>query len=131
MQPPELGAEGEIQQARAAADAEKARERAREARKILESFRQLGAEIDNDVCKLLADYAKISTTMAMLTDLGTTRITGEMVKADARRALMAALIPIRDDLELKLLPPGERHTFARLVRACSASIEQTISRSRT
>jgi hypothetical protein len=125
MQPPELGAEGEIQQARAAADAEKARERAREARKILESFRQLGVEIDNDVC------AKISTTMAMLADLGATRITGEMVKADARRALMAALISIRDDLELKLLPPGERRTFAGLVRACSASIEQTISRSRT
>jgi DNA repair exonuclease SbcCD ATPase subunit len=118
----------EIQQAVAAADREAARERAREARKILESFRQLGAEIDNGVRKLLADYEKISTTMARLADLGATRISGEMVKANTRRALMAALIPIRNDLELKLLPPGERRTFSDLVRVWSASIEQAINR---
>jgi DNA repair exonuclease SbcCD ATPase subunit len=119
---------GEIQQAQAAADAEKTRERAREARKVLESFRQLGAEIDNSARKLLADYARISSTMAALADLGATRISGEMVKANCRRALMAALIPIRNDLELKLLPPGERRTFSDLVRVWSASIEQAINR---
>jgi hypothetical protein len=119
---------GEIQQALAAADREAARERAREARKILEKFRQLGAEIDNGVRKLLTDYEKISTTMARLADLGATRISGEMVKANTRRALMAALIPIRNDLELKLLPPGERRTFSDLVRIWSASIEQAINR---
>jgi hypothetical protein len=80
------------------------------------------------IIKLLADYAKVSTTMARLADLGATRISGEMVKANTRRALMAALIPIRNDLELKLLPPGERRTFSDLVRVWSAGIEQTISR---
>jgi hypothetical protein len=118
----------EIQQALAAADREAARERAREARRILESFHQLGAEIDNNVRKLLTDYEKISTTMARLADLGATRISGEMVKANTRRALMAALIPIRNDLELKLLPPLERRTFSDLVRAWCAGIEQTINR---
>jgi hypothetical protein len=86
------------------------------------------AEQDNGVCKLLADYAKISTTMARLADLGATRISGELAKANTRRALMAALIPIRNDLELKLLPPGERRTFSDLVRIWSASIEQAINR---
>jgi predicted amino acid dehydrogenase len=128
LQAARAAVEIEIQEALAATDREAARQRAREARQILESFRQLGAEIDNGARKLLSDYAKISTTMARLVDLGAARISGEMVKANARRALMAALIPIRNDLELKLLPPGERRTFADLVRVWSASIEQAINR---
>lgn len=120
------GIEGEIQQAIAIVNREATREKAREARKLLATFRQRGREMDTALHKLLDDYAGIASDMATLTSFGVTRINGEMVKANCRRAMRSALIPIRQDLEMTLVPPLERRSFSDLVSAWSGTAEQII-----
>ena len=64
--------------------------------------------------------------MATLSSLGMTKVNPELVKANCRRAFRAALIPIRTDLEMTLVPPLERRGFSDLVAAWSGNVEQTI-----
>jgi hypothetical protein len=120
--------EAEINIALATADREAARERAREAKKLLEEFRQLGVETDDGVRKLLANYARLHSMMAEFDSLGVTRISGEVVKANLRRALRTSFIQVRQDLEIPSMPPLERRTFGDVIRAWAASIQQGIAR---
>ena len=66
--------------------------------------------------------------MATLANLGMTQINSELVKAkDCRRAFRAALIPIRTDLEMTLVPPLRRRR-ASLILLCfwAGTTEQMI-----
>jgi vacuolar-type H+-ATPase subunit E/Vma4 len=118
---------GEIQQALATADHEAARERMREARKIVDSFRGIGREIDDDMRRVLENYKKISIVMAQLTNLGVVRFSGEVVRANVRRAMRSSLISIHRDLEMALVPPLERKTFDGIVTAWVSNIERMIA----
>jgi hypothetical protein len=66
--------------------------------------------------------------MAEFDRLGVTRISGEVVKANCRRALKTALMPVRTDIEIPLTPPLERRSFSDLASAWALSIEQAINR---
>jgi hypothetical protein len=117
----------ELLQAQAEANREVARKRMKEAREIVASFRGIGAEIDDNMRKVLAGYQKIQTVMAQLTNLGVVRFSGEVVRANVRRAMRSSLLPIHRDLEMSLVPPLERRTFRQIVSAWVANIERMIA----
>jgi hypothetical protein len=117
----------ELLQAQAEANREAARERMKEARRIVDEFRGIGAEIDDNMRKVLAGYQKIQTVMAQLTNLGVVRFSGEVVRANVRRAMRSSLISIHRDLELPLMPPLERRTFDGVVTAWVSNIERMIA----
>ena len=118
--------EAELQTALVLERTEETKSKAREAQKILATFSKRGAAIEAGLRKVLADYAGIQADMATLSDLGMTKVNPELVKANCRRAFRAALIPIRTDLEMTLVPPLERRGFSDLVAAWSGNVEQTI-----
>jgi hypothetical protein len=117
----------ELLQAQAEANREAARERMKEARRIVDEFRGIGAEIDDNMRKVLAGYQKIQTVMAQLTNLGVVRFSGEVVRANVRRSMRSSLISIHRDLELPLMPPLERRTFDSVVTAWVSNIERMIA----
>ena len=119
--------EAELQVTLAVAEREAVKERAREARKLLATFRKRGTAIEAGLRKALADYTGIQADMATLANLGMTRINSGLVKANCRRAFRAALIPIRQDLEMTLVPPLERRSFADLVAAWGGTTERLIN----
>ena len=119
--------EAELQVTLAVAEREAVKERAREARKLLATFRKRGAAMEAMLRKILADYYGIQADMATLANLGMTRINPGLVKANCRRAFRAALIPIRQDLEMTLVPPLERRSFANLVAAWAGTTERLIN----
>jgi hypothetical protein len=118
--------EAEIKMAVAAAERDAVKAKARKAKDILATLRKRGAAIETGLRNVLADYAGIQADMAMLADLGMTRINPELVKANCRRAFRASLTPIRTDLEMTLVPPLERRSFGNLVGAWSGNVERTI-----
>jgi hypothetical protein len=99
----------ELIQAQNEVNREAARERMNEARMIVAGFRGIGAEIDDNMRKVLGGYQKIQAVMAQLTNLGVVRFSGEVVRANVRRAMRSSLISIHRDLEMALVPPLERH----------------------
>jgi hypothetical protein len=117
----------ELLQAQAEANREVARERMKEAREIVASFRGIGREMDADMSRVLENYKKISIVMAQLTNLGVVRFSGEVVRANTRRAMRSSLISIHRDLEMALVPPLERRTFDQIVSAWVANIERMIA----
>jgi hypothetical protein len=119
--------EAELQIALTLIEREAVKEKAREAKKILAVFSKRGAAIEAGLRKVLADYMGIQTDMATLANLDMTRINPELVKANCKRAFRAALIPIRTDLEMTLVPPLERRGFADLVDAWAGSAERLIN----
>jgi hypothetical protein len=118
--------EAELQMALAVAECEAAKAKAHEAKKVIVILRKRGSEIDAGLRKLLEDYTAIQADMAALSNLGATRINSELVKANCRRAMRSALIPIRSDLEMPLVPPLERRTFSELVGAWAGTAERMI-----
>ena len=126
LQAAHAAVESEIQLALAAAETEAARERAKEAKKVLAIFRKRGAELDGEVQKLLRGYDAIQQDMSALAGLGATRINPQMVKANIRRAMRSALMPVRTDLEIPPMPPLERRTFSALVGAWAGAAERWI-----
>ena len=119
--------EAELQIALTLIEREAVKQKAREAKKILAMFSKRGAAIEAGLRKVLADYMGIQTDMATLANLDMTRINPELVKANCKRAFRAALIPIRTDLEMTLVPPLERRGFADLVDAWAGSAERLIN----
>jgi hypothetical protein len=117
----------ELLQAQAEANREVARERMREARKILDDFCGIGREIDDDMRRVLENYKKISIVMAQLTNLGVVRFSGEVVRANVRRAMRSSLISVHRDLEMGPVPPLERRSFDQIVSAWVANIERMIA----
>jgi len=110
-----------------AAEVEVRKEKAREAHKILATFRKRGAEIDNGLRKLLQEYMAIQADMSALCALGVTRLSPDLVRANSRRAIRSALQPIRADLEMSPMPPSEQRTFSLLVVPWADSAERTIN----
>jgi hypothetical protein len=106
---------------------EAARERMKEARKIVDQFRGIGREIDDDMRRVLENYKKIPMVMAQLTNLGVVRFSGEVVRANTRRAMRSSLVSICRDVETSLVPPLERRTFDQIVSAWVANIERMIA----
>ena len=88
--------EAELQIALTVIEREAVKEKAREAKKILAVFSKRGAAIEAGLRKVLADYMGIQTDIAMLANLGMTRISPQLVKSNCKRAFRAALIPIPD-----------------------------------
>lgn len=126
MQAARGSVETELQMALAVAEREAVKEKAREAKKIVAALRKRGTDIHAGLLKLLEDYTAIQSDMSALSGLGVTRINPELVRAKCRRAMRAALMPIRTDLEMPMVPPLERCTFSDLAGAWAGTAERTI-----
>jgi hypothetical protein len=101
---------------KAAADHDKARE----VLARLEIFRQRGAEIDAAARQLAESYVEFEAQVAELSRSGIGPSI-ELIRVHCQRALATALIHTR--LQLRHLPPNERHTFAELVQRWGRAIE--------
>ena len=126
LQAARASVESELQMVQSVANRETLKEKAREAKKIVERLRNRGPNIGQALRTALQEYAALQEDMASLAGLGMTRITGELVRANCRRTMRAALMPIRTDLEMPIVPPLERRTFSELVGAWSGTAERWI-----
>ena len=126
LQAARASVEAEAQMVLAVADREAVKEKAREAKKVLARFRKRGSSIQEAVRKLIDEYQAGHADAVALSNLGV-MINPEIVRVNSARALRSALMPLRKELGLSLVPPLERHRFPDLFGSWTDSAERQIS----